>query len=510
MKLNQTKILSKDEIETIHAATLELFETTGIKIDCEDTRKLLQDFGAEIAQNSDFVKFSESLVKEQLKKVPNSFKLHGPDGSYSIEINRNNIYFLPIGAPVKMYDPTKKKSIRKSLLEDTIKQMRIVDQSEHLSCSQIDFWPGDVKYTTIHTVCMYNWAKNLRKPYGHGVFGKLVSQDSIHMASIIVGGDVELIKRPRLFGIFNPTSPLHLPKIMTNGLAVFTKYKQPVVIAPEALGGTSAPVTLAGLLTQTNAEILGGIILAQIYNPNSPVFYGSVSHTTDMRSGNSAIGAIETGLITTGIAQLSKFYNIPSRAVAGVTDSKCFDIQNGFERFLTLMFAAQAGINFITCAGTYEATLAGALELTAIDNELAGMIKRGFEGIEVNEGTIGLEVIKKIATSTQKGISFLGESHTRKYMKKELFIPKLVDRNRRTSWFKKGAKNIMETATEKVNEILQNFNEYEISADIDIKLKAYMKEVHERTLEYYMKEEGISATSITVVDGVEIKANEKQ
>jgi hypothetical protein len=68
----------------------------------------------------------------------------------------------------------------------------------------------------------------------------------------------------------------------------------------------------------------------------------------------------------------------------------------------------------------------------------------------------------------------------------------------------------METATEKVNEILQNFNEYEISADIDIKLKAYMKEVHERTLDYYMKEEGISATSVTVVEGVEIKANEKQ
>lgn len=94
-------------------------------------------------------------------------------------------------------------------------------------------------------------------------------------------------------------------------------------------------------------------------------------------------------------------------------------------------------------------------------------------------------------------------------MKNELYIPKLVDRHRRTSWFKKGAKDIIATAAEKVNEILENFNEYEISADKDAKLKSYMKKVDERTLEYYMKKEGISATSVTVVDGVEIKADGK-
>ncbi len=507
MKLNQTKVLSKAEIEAIDSATIELFETVGIKIECEETRKLLQENGALLEKDSDFVKFPESLVKDQLKLVPSSFKLYGPDGTYNFEVTTQSTNFSTIGAPVKMNDPTRKKGVRKSVLQDTINQMRIVDRSEHISASQIDFWPSDVKYTTIHVICLYHWMKNSHKPYGHGVFGKVASQDSINFTSILVGGEDELINRPRLFGIFNPTSPLQLPKIMTNGLKVFTKYKQPVIIAPEALGGTSAPVTLAGLLTQTNAEILGGIILAQILNPKSPVFYGSVSHTTDMRSGNSAIGAIETGLITTGISQLAKFYNIPTRALAGVTDSKCFDIQNGFERFLTLMFAAQAGINFITCAGTYEATLAGALELTAIDNELAGMVERAFDGIEVNEDSIGLDVIKRVASSTQKGVSFLGEKHTRKYMKKELYIPKLVDRNRRTSWIKKGAKDIVAKATEKVNEILQNFKEYEIPAKIDISLKKYLKEVDERTLEYYIKEEGISATSVSVVEGVEIKAD---
>ena len=86
MKLNQTKVLSKDEIEAIHSATLELFETVGIKIECEETRKILQEYGAELEQDTDFVKFPESLVKEQLKLVPNSFKLHGPDGKFNLKL----------------------------------------------------------------------------------------------------------------------------------------------------------------------------------------------------------------------------------------------------------------------------------------------------------------------------------------------------------------------------------------------------------------------------------------
>ena len=419
MRLRQLRVLSKEDLENIHFATLELFEKVGIKVDDEKTRKLFQENGAEINEETHFVKIPESLVKEKLKVVPNSFKLYGPDGTYNFEVDTNKIYFTTIGASVKMYDPAHKNNIRKSLLEDNIKQLRLVDKLDHIACSQIDFWPSDVKYTTIHAVCINQWARNSHKPFGHGCYGKTVSEDSIKMASIIAGGETEIIKHPRLFGIFNPTSPLHLPKIMTNGLEVFTKYKQPMIIAPEALAGTSAPVTLAGLLTQTNAEILGGIILAQLYNSGAPVFYGSVSHTTDMRTGNSAIGSIETGLITTGIAQLSKFYGIPSRALGSVTDSKCLDLQNGIERFQTLMFAAFAGINFITCAGTYEATLAGALELTVIDNEIAGMVERALEGIKVNENTIGLEVIEKVATSKVKGATYLGEKHTRKYMKEE-------------------------------------------------------------------------------------------
>ncbi|NVM04841.1 MAG: trimethylamine methyltransferase family protein [Candidatus Helarchaeota archaeon] len=500
MRMKKIEILSKDEIETIHSSTMTLLESVGIQIEDPETRKLLKSKGAETDENSAFVKFSESFIKEQLKLVPNSFKLHGPDGSFNFEVNTVATQFATIGTPVKIYDPSKKTKVRKTILEDTIQQIRVVDSLKHINCSHVDVWPNDVQFTSIHAQCIYQWSKNTRKPYGLGCYGKVASQDMMNMVSIIVGGEEELIKKPRLVGFVNPTSPLQLPQIMTNGLQIFAKYKQPTIIAPEALAGSTAPVTLAGLLVQTNAEIIGGIILAQIYDPKSPVFFGTVSCVTDMRSGNTGLGALETGLITTGIAQLARFYKIPSRGVGGVTDSKCLDIQNGIERLQTLLLAAQAGINYITCAGTYESTLTEALELLVIDDELVGIVKRALEGITVNDETIALDVIKKIATSTEKGVSFLGEIHTLKHMKKELYIPKLMDRKRRTRWRKEGSRDLIEIAKEKIDEIIKSYIPPELPSDVDQKLQEYLKKVEKRTIEEYKKAEGITTAAAPVAE----------
>jgi len=498
MKLKRIEVLSNDEIQTIHSATVELLSKVGIKVDSPSARTLFKDYGAEINDNDLFIKIPESLIKEKLKQVPDSFKLHGPDGKFNFEVNTTSTQFATIGTPVKIYDPSKKSGVRKTILTDTIKQIRIVDSLKNINCSHIDVWPNDVNYLSIHAHCIYQWVHNTRKPYGLGCLGRLASQDMMNMASIIVGSEEELIKNARFVGFMNPTSPLHLPQIMTNGLEIFTKYKQPTIIAPEALAGSTAPVALAGLLTQINAEIIGGIILSQLFNSGAPVFFGTVSTITDMKSGNPALGSIETGLITAAVAQLARLYNIPSRGPGGITDSKVLDVQCGFERLQTLLVAAQAGVNYITCAGTYEETLVEALELLVIDDELADIAKRLIEGINVNEETIALDVIEKVASSSKKGVNYLSEAHTRKFMRKELYIPMLIDRNRRSTWRKKGSKDIIGRAKDKVEQILQSFNPPDVDKEIENKLLDYIKEVESRTLEDYKKAEGISTGSVSL------------
>ncbi|MFX0155752.1 MAG: trimethylamine methyltransferase family protein [Candidatus Hodarchaeota archaeon] len=498
MKLKKIEVLSSDEIQAIHSSTLTILTKVGIKIDSPSARALLKENGAEVDNKNLFIKLPESLIKEKLKEVPDSFKLYGPDGKFNFEVNTTSTQFATIGTPVKIYDPGKKSGVRKTVLTDNIKQIRIVDSLKNINCSHVDIWPNDVNYLSLHAHCIYQWVHNTRKPYGLGCLGRVASQDMMNMASIIVGTDEELIKNARFVGFMNPTSPLHLPQLMTNGLEIFAKYKQPTIIAPEALAGSTAPVTLAGLITQINAEIIGGIILTQLYNSGAPVFFGTVSTVTDMKSGNAALGSIETGLITTAIAQMARYYNIPSRGPGCITDSKVLDVQCGFERLQTLLVATQAGINYITCAGTYEETLVEALELLVIDDELIENVKRLLNGVNVNEETIGLDVIEKVASSSEKGVNYLGETHTRKFMRDELFIPYLIDRNRRSTWRKKGSKDIIERAGMKVEQILQSFNPPQVNNEVEKKLLDYIKEVEGRTLEYYKKAEGISTGKVSL------------
>jgi trimethylamine:corrinoid methyltransferase-like protein len=128
------------------------------------------------------------------------------------------------------------------------------------------------------------------------------------------------------------------------------------------------------------------------------------------------------------------------------------------------------------------------------------MVKRALKGIDVNKDTIDLRSIGKVVKNNTKGTTFLSEKHTRDFMKKEIFIPQLMDRNRRATWKKKGSKDLIILATEKANDLLNNFTEYNLSKSIENELKEYIESVNKRTYDDYAKLEGISSTKVSLPD----------
>ncbi|MFW9785421.1 MAG: trimethylamine methyltransferase family protein, partial [Candidatus Heimdallarchaeota archaeon] len=254
MKMNYLEVLTKDELEIIHINTINLLEKIGVKFESPEARTFLRDYGCITDDESHFVKFPEHLIKKALKSVPDSFSLWGPDGSFQLKIDTRTVNFATVGTPVKIYDPSHRKGIRKTLLADTIKQIRIVDSLKNIHCSHVDVWPNDVPYTELHWHAILAWAKNSFKPYGLGCLGRTPSKDMMKLVSIVVGGEEELKKRPRLIGFYNPTSPLIQSQLLLNGLFIFANYNQPLIVAPAASAGSTAPVTLAGLLVQANME----------------------------------------------------------------------------------------------------------------------------------------------------------------------------------------------------------------------------------------------------------------
>jgi trimethylamine--corrinoid protein Co-methyltransferase len=213
--------------------------------------------------------------------------------------------------------------------------------------------------------------------------------------------------------------------------------------------------------------------------------YGSVSTIAEMRKGGVALGAVETGMLSAASAQLAHFYGIPCRCVAGTTESKDIDLQCGIEREHSIILAALAGVNLVTCAGTLESTCAGANELTVIDNEIVSMAERIARGIEVNSETLALDLIRKVGPDG----SYIAERHTHSNFRKEHFIPRLAERNKRDSWEKNGRPDMRTAARQEAKRILAAHKPREIDEKLSAELDRYVETVSKRTLDDFFAAE---------------------
>jgi trimethylamine--corrinoid protein Co-methyltransferase len=421
------------------------------------------------------------LVEWALEQAPSSFTLYGNDPDFQAEVGGDNVCFAGLGTPTHILDIDTGER-REVSLADVHRHIKIISGLDHIHNSQMDIWPADVPMTSIHAQAIAAWAVHSQKSFGMGCYGFLPTWDMMRMMSIVVGGKEELRARPRFFAICSVNSPLQMIQMQAEGLLICAEYGQPLAMSPEAIAGATAPVTLAGLLAQQNANILAHIVLAQIARPGTPVLYGTVSTIANMRLGTVALGAVETGLITTASAQLARHYGVPCRSVGGVTESKLEDIQAGLERAVTLLPAVLSGVNFITCGGTLDSTMLESHLLLALDDEVCGMMLRMAEGIAVTDDTIAMDVIRQVNFAG----NYLVEQHTRRRFRQEHYIPQLLVREGYQAWEKEGSKTVLDRARERVREILDAHQPRELDPAVEKELNQYLEKTRARSIEDYM------------------------
>lgn len=470
------QILDSDELYEIHSATLQILEDTGVKVHEEKALRMLEDAGARVDFRDKIARIPNYLVREGLKKAPSGFTLYGRDSKDRYRYEDRRVHFSMQGESVHVLDLETGKR-RGSTIRDVTSFFRLADALENIHHASMCVWPLDVPDAAGHAYELLEGFKNTTKTLDGYNCGELKALDTIRIASIVAGGEEELRKKPMLLGFHNPVSPLQHSKELLGGLRVYAEHNQPTIIAPEALAGATGPVTLAGLLAQQNAEVLSGIVIAELFSPGTPVLYGTVSTIMDMRTGNIALGAVELGLMNVASAQLAQYYNLPSRGTGGTTDSKIPDVQAGFEKAMTLMMAALAGINFIyDAAGSLESTLTASYEQAVIDNEICGAVYRALRGIEISDKTLATDIIEAVGP----GGEFLTQRHTLEYFREDQYIPKIINRDRREIWEKAGSRDLREVAREEARKILETHQPEPLDNDVRIEIEKIVKEIEKR------------------------------
>jgi trimethylamine--corrinoid protein Co-methyltransferase len=467
------EFLSEDQVQTIHAASVRVLEKTGIEVENENVMKIFTEAGADTDLQKRRVYLSEALIKEALKKSPSEIKLFGLDGKQALAFGGRNIYFNPGSTALYMLDRETMKMRRPSSADFT-DFVRLTDYLQFMHAQSTAMTLGDVPDEIVDRVRFYLILKNSPKPIIAGAFSIEGLYDMKHMLEIVVGGEEELRRRPRLLMDVCPSPPLKWSKLTSQNLIDSAEFDIPIEIIPAPQLGSTAPATLAGLLVQHNAEFLSGLVMAQLVKPGLPCMYSGSPSLMDMRYGTGCVGNVEVTMLCSAYAQIARFYHIPSGAYMGISEAKLVDAQSGLESAVGLVGGTLAGINCITGPGMLGFENCQSFEKLVIDNDICGMALRLMKEISFNDETLALDLISKVGP----GGHFLSEKHTLKWFQIEEFMPStVIDKISKPRWESMGAKDALKRAKEQVDKVLSEHHPKPLEQDTEKELDSFIKKI---------------------------------
>jgi len=454
-------LLTRDELYEIHLATVDILERVGVGIYEERALKLMDEAGANVDYDKKVVKIPQYLLKELISKAPEVVTLFARNPKHTVRLEPGKTYFNNSSYGIKVYD-LDTGTHRDSKSEDVINFARLLDALEniHVYCPTVTAHDIPEHIRSLHELVIS--LENTSKHVSHAAFGADAIKRYIQIGAAVAGGEDELRKKPLISASTCPISPLQHSKEDTETLIEFAKFGLPFFILSMAMGGGTAPLTIAGELVVINAEVLSGIALVQLVNPGTPVLYGSVSSTMDMKTGKTALGAPERPLINSGCAQLARYYGIPSWIGACSTDAKASGSQAMFEKVMTVIIPMLAGANLIFGPAILDSGKTYSFEQLVLDNEIIGAVYRILEGVDVNAESLALEVIEKVGI----GGHYLAQKHTSDHVLSDQWRPMLLDRGTRGDWIKAGCKDIGELARKRAKKILSSHEVEPLEKDV--------------------------------------------
>jgi trimethylamine--corrinoid protein Co-methyltransferase len=266
----------------------------------------------------------------------------------------------------------------------------------------------------------------------------------------VAGGEIEeLRKRPIVAFCALTASPLQHDKRYVENLIEFADAGIPVVYGSCFQLGATSPITVAGALIQINAEVLSGLVIAQLTRRGAPFIYGCMGSMLDQYTYVMSHGAPELTLINAGATDLASHYGLAHFGAGGCSDSKLVDEQAAVEATETTLVAGLCGTPLVHGLGYIESSLTASYEMMVVTDEIAGMVKRTLVNEAVSPDTISLETIERVGP----GGSFLATPHTVKYASQH-FRTRLMDRRRFDEWQRDGARRLATRAYENAKKLL--------------------------------------------------------
>ncbi|MBN1535431.1 MAG: trimethylamine methyltransferase family protein [Anaerolineales bacterium] len=454
----QFSLLSDCQIQDIHLAALEVLRETGIRFHHTGAIDLLKHAGAFISDGN-LVKFPAKLVEQALASAPSRIIMCDRDGEPSVFLEGTKTNFGTGSDCLNLLDPYTHEH-RKFTREDIINGYRLVDALPNIHFQMSIGIPIDIDPKLTYDVQMLEMLSNSTKPIVFVTNDLASCQRAIDMAAAVAGGPEALREQQHILLYSEPSSPLQQSTTAVDKLILMAKTELPVVHSPGPQMGAVAPITMAGGLVMSLAEILSSLVIHQFTNPGAPFVFGAGIHHMDMSSMQICYASPEFQLTKAAIAELGRWYGLPTWGYAGCSDAKVMDEQAAVEAMISVMAAKLCGSNLIHDVGYMESGLTTSFEMIVLTDELVAMVDNFIKGIEVSPDTLMVEELNTVGP----GGNFLSTKATRSHFRSYWF-PTLLDRKIRATWLEKGATTLGQRLNLKVREIIESHQPKPLATD---------------------------------------------
>lgn len=463
-----TEVVSADELESIHLASLRILHEIGMDFLDPDARDLLKAAGVEL--DGTRAHFDPDFVLERLQTVPNEFTLHATNPAHNLRIGGNWMAFGSVASAPNVYDMERGRRVgNRADYQDLIRLSQMFNTVHFLGGYPVE--PIDIHASVRHLDATFDALTLCDKPIHAYSLGRQRNRDCLEMVRIARGAtDAQLEDEPSIFTIINSNSPLRLDIPMLQGIMEYSSRNQVVVLTPFTLSGAMAPVTLAGALAQQNAEALAGIAFTQIVRAGAPAVYGGFTSNVDMQSGAPAFGTPEYMRTAMVGGQLARRYGFPYRS-SNVCAANAVDAQAAYESVFSIWGAVMGGVNLMMHgAGWMEGGLHAGFEKLVLDAELLQMVSAFLDPIVVDDSTLAVEAIKEVGP----GGHFFGVGHTQERFRTAFHHPMLSDWRNYETWEEAGSPQTAGKANSVYKQMLAAYEAPPLDAAIREELESYV------------------------------------
>jgi trimethylamine--corrinoid protein Co-methyltransferase len=459
------RILSDEQLEQFKSATLEILEEVGVHCPSEKALNIYAEHKARVDFEGQIVKLPAEVVLQTMSNAPRFYTMGARSPSFDLNLDGTALFCATDGCGTETIDFATHER-RLPCKDDVAKMARV---SDYLSSVGF-YWPIVTAHDHGPTAPLHELDASFRNTVKHvqseTVMDETTARYALEMARVITGDNTMIRERPPLSLLVCCIAPLGLDEGGMEAALVFAEAGLPVGFMSMANAGSTGPATIAGTITQADAEIVAAMVLVQMAFPGAPTFHSLMPGVMHPRTGGYLSLAWQAELPYPVGVELAHMWGVPTLAAVFGPDAEEPGWEAAKASASNLLMCALCGAETGSGMGLLEGCTVLYPEALVLDTDIYHQIRINAAGLDTSREQMALDIIKEIGPRGH----YLSHRHTRKHLRHLQFSD--ITRQPGTDG---RIRDPIEVAREKTDWILENHQPEPLTGDQQAELDRILR-----------------------------------